>query len=417
VLVLVGSGAMIQWFGVSAENTEEFRLVLVLFFVGIGLAFPMGIFPEILRGQQRQRIANNLISTALVMRLACIAVAVWLKWDLLSVMGIALFFALIPDVFAAFFALRALPEVRLRPGLFSVAMMRQTMQFSLFAYLNTATTLILGKADQLILAGALSVGAVALYQAGVKIAEVFNQFTRQVQETLSPAAAHLYATDDRVALRDLMLNSIRWSVLIGTPLYLLCAFYIEELLHLLTGDRVIAPETVLVAQVLLLWFYTSLITHSVPKRIFMMCGRERRLTWLGVSEGVANLALSITLVLIFKNVVAVAVGSLLPALHFGWAQLWPWAARETEQTGWELFRRTVLPSWLAMIPMLLVLCGFKFVDLSPADSKLMAMFCESAVCLSVAIVMIWKIVLSVDEKHSLSSKFCGRWPKLRRVAA
>jgi hypothetical protein len=60
-------------------------------------------------------------------------------------------------------------------------------------------------------------------------------------------------------------------------------------------------ETLLVAQVLLFWFYTSTLTHSVSKRIYMMTGHERRLMWLGIGEAVANLALSITLVLIFPQ--------------------------------------------------------------------------------------------------------------------
>ena len=307
--VLFGSVRIVGWFGVSPQNTDEFRRILVVFFVGIALAFPMGIFPEILRGQQRIRLANNLICGALVARLAFIACAVWLHWSFMTVMVIALFFALAPDCLSAFLAMRWMPAVRLSPRLFSTGLMRETMHFSIFAYLSTATNIVLGKSDQLVLGAALSVGAVAVYQAGAKTAEVFGQFTRQVQDTLSPAAAHLAAVGDRAALRDLLVNSLRWSVLIGTPLYLLCAFFLEELLRLLTGDRVIARDTFLVGHVLLAWYYTTILTHSVSKRIFMMSGHERRLMWLGVGEAAANLGLSIVLVLVYRSVIAVAVGS------------------------------------------------------------------------------------------------------------
>ena len=38
-----------------------------------------------------------------------------------------------------------------------------------------------------------------------KVAEVFAQFTKQLQDTLSPAAAHLHASGDHDSLRDLLL--------------------------------------------------------------------------------------------------------------------------------------------------------------------------------------------------------------------
>ncbi len=416
VVVLLFSGQIIGWFGVSPAKTEEFRKVLVLFFVGIGLAFPMGIFPEILRGQQRLRLANNLVSITLLLRLAFTAWAIKAGWSFTTIVFITLFFALAPDFMSGLVALRGMPEVRLSPKLFSVGLMRETLSFSLFAYLATATNIVLGKTDQIVLGAVLTVGAVAVYQAGAKIAEVFNQFTRQVQDTLSPAAAHLHATGDRAALADLLLNSMRWSVLIATPLYLLCAFYLGELLRLLTGDRVVAPETYWVGQVLLAWFYTTILTHSVSKRIFMMCGHERRLMWLGLAEAGANLGLSIALVLTFRSVVAVAVGSFIPTLYFGWFKLWPWMAREAGLSGGTLFRRTALPAWIASGPMVVVLVLLKFVVLAPGGSPLAAMFIEGAVAGLVAIFGIWRGALHPEERKNLLTRF-GRIPFIRRQAA
>ena len=417
LVVLVGSSTLVNWFGVSAANHEEFRKVMVVFFLGIGLAFPMGIFPEILRGQQRIRLTNNLISGALILRLGFIVAAVWFKWSFMAVMFIALFFALAPDFLAALLALRRMPGVRIRPSLFSPSMMGETMQFSVFAYLGTATNIVLGKTDQLVLSATLTVSAVALYQAGSKVAEVFSQFTKQVQDTLSPAAAHLHATGDKAALQDLLTNSLRWTVLIATPLYLLCAFYLLELLRLLTGDKNLSDETIWVGHVLLAWFYTTILTHSVSKRIFMMTGHERRLMWLGLGEAIANLALSIGLVLATHSVVAVAVGSFIPTLYFGWAHLWPWMAKDTGLRGWPLFRQTVIPSWLGCIPMLAVLVGLKWVVLAPNGSATIAMFIEGTIAGIVGGVGLWKVSLRANERDELERKLGRFLPGKRRASA
>lgn len=402
-VVGAGSHQIIRLFDVSPANHDEFRVAMIVFFAAIGLAFPLGIFPEILRGQQRISLANNIITTAMLLRLGVIAWAVHAGWSFMSIMITALFFALMPDLICAAFALRHMPEVRLRPRLFSRSVMRETMAFSLFAYISTATNIVLGKTDQLVLGATLSVSAIALYQAGAKVAEVFSQFTKQLQDTLSPAAAHLHACGDHDSVRDLLRRGTRWSALIATPLYVFCAFELEHLLRLLTGDAQIAGETILVAQVLLFWFYTTTLTHSVSKRIYMMTGHERRLMWLGIGEAVANLALSITLVLIFRSVVSVAVGSLVPTLFFGWFKLWPWMARDIGISPLRLLRESVLAPVLCSLPAVLVLSAAPHVP-SLQGNLLLSMLLPGALAATVTAWALWQGALKSEERAAILAR-------------
>ena len=410
-VVWIGSPWMVKWFHVSAENETAFRWLLVLFFTGVGLAFPMGLFPEILRGQQRIRLANHLISAALVLRLILIGAAVFWGWGFLWIMVIALVLALAPDVLAAFFALRSMPGVRLHPRHISWHSMKQTAGFSVFAYISTATNLILGKTDQLLIGATLGVGAVAVYQAGARVADVFSQFTRQIQDALSPAAAHLHASADRAALRDLLVQSLRWSVLLATPLYLLSAFHLDDLLRLLTGEDAVPAAMFWTGQVLLGWFYTTLLTHSVSKRIFMMTGHHRRLMKLGTVEAVANVALSLTLVLVFKSVVAVAVGSLLPTLFIGWVHLWPWIARERGLTPVSLLQRAVLPVLVACIPMLLVQVTAQQLGIFNGNHALVRVTIEGGAAGAVGALCLWRWVLGGHERAFILRRlpFLGRF--------
>ncbi len=403
--VFFASPWLIQWFGVSAARAEEFRLVMVVFFVGIGLSFPMGIFPEILRGQQRISLANTIITVAILARLILIILALWLDWSFLTIMLIALGSTLAPDALAGFFALQKLPHVRVRPSLFAYSSMSDTVKFSLFAYLGTATNLVLAKTDQIVITTTLGVAAIALYQAGAKVGEMFRDFTKQVQDTLSPAAAHLHADGNHSALRELLVQGTRWSVMIATPLYVLSAFYLDELLHLLTGDPSLSPETWLVGQVLLFWYYTSILTHSVSKRVLMMTGHERKLMWLGVGEAIANLVVSITLVHYWKSVAAVAVGSLIPTLWFGWIHLWPWMARESGETILSLFKKVVLPAWIASLPALIALIGFKSIVIAPSAQATAAMFVEGALAGLIALIGVWRFGLNQHERSRLAAKF------------
>lgn len=403
--VLFASPWLIQWFGVSTDRAEEFRLVMVVFFVGIGLSFPMGIFPEILRGQQRISLANNIISLAILSRLILIILAIWLDWSFLAIMLIALGSSLAPDAIAGLFALQKLPHVRLHPSLFDYSSMGDTAKFSVFAYLCTASNLVLAKTDLLVITTTLGVAAIALYQAGAKIGEVFRDFTKQVQDTLSPAAAHLHADGNQCALRELLVQGTRWSVMISTPLYVLCVFYLEELLQLLTGDPAISQQTWLVGQVLLFWYYTTILTHSVSKRVLIMTGHERRLMRLSVAEAFANLVISIGLVLYWKNVTAVALGSLIPTLWIGWVHLWPWMARESGETVYSLLQSAIFPAWMATLPALAALIGLKTIVLAPSENATAAMFIEGALAGTIALIGVWYFGLKRHERSCLAAKF------------
>lgn len=406
--VLLGSHVIVGWFKVSAENAEPFRHLLVVFFIGIGLAFPMGIFPEILRGQQRIRLANYIITAFLLLRLILIAAAVHYHWGFMAIMLIALGSSLLPDFVAMPLALRRMPQVKLRPSNFSKSAIGETAAFSVFAYLTTATNLILGKSDQLVLGATLGVTAIAVYQAGAKVAEVFRDFTKQMQDTLAPAAAHLHASGDHAALRHLLVNTTRWAMVIATPLYLLCAFHLDALLQLLTGERSIPHEVWLTGQLLLFWYYASIPTHSVFQRIYMMTGHERKLTALGITEAVLNLALSIALVLIFRNVVCVAIGSLIPTLFVGWFRLWPWLSKDAGLTSWELLTKTSLPVWLACLPVLALLAIVRTMPQLQFSSAWATVLVHGSIAGSLAVACIVRFALTPEERRIVKHRLLRR---------
>lgn len=406
--VLLGSYTIIGWFGVSPENTESFRHLLIIFFIGIGLAFPMGIFPEILRGQQRIRLANYIITTVLLLRLLLTWIAIHHHWGFMALMLISLGASLLPDFIAMPLAMRRMPKVRLSPRLFSLSCVRQTASFSLFAYLTTATNLVLMKSDQLVLGTTLGVAAVALYQAGAKVAEVFRDFTKQMQDTISPAAAHLHASGDHHSLRDLLVRSTRGAMLIATPLYLLCAFYLHELLTLLTGDAHLPVEVLWVAHILLFWYFASIPTHSVFQRIYMMTGHERALAKLGLLEATLNLILSVTLVLIFRNVLCVAIGSLLPTLYVGWMRLWPWVARDAQLSPWKMFQRTVLPPCLACLPVLALLLVGMWAPGLRFEQAWLTIVVHGPIVGLLALFLIYRFALTPGEREAITRRLMPR---------
>jgi O-antigen/teichoic acid export membrane protein len=262
----------------------------------------------------------------------------------------------------------------------------------------------MARMDQLVLGTLLTVASISIYQVGSKIAELFSTFTQQLQETLAPAAAHLHAVGDRDSLRHLMINSTRWSVMIATPPFFLCLFYLDGLMRLLSREKVISAEMWRVGVVLLVWLYTANTTHSVAKRVFMVCGRERIMAALSFAEAMTNLVLSVVLVLIFKNVICVVVGSLIPTLLFGWLFLWPRMARETNTEPFDLFKTVVVRTWASCLPMMVLGVIMKLQPWWKSGSTVALVLAEGTVVGLVGAWGLWKYSLTDEERGKVSAR-------------
>lgn len=397
---------------VSAANRDRFEEILIYFFCGLGLAFPLGLFPEMLRGQQRIALANTIFSLALIINFILVALTVHFHWGLKVLFLTAVLCTFIPDLICAMFAMQQLTGVKIRPRFFSTGMVRETMTFSVFAYVTTVSNLLLGKTDQLIIGASLGFAAVALYQAGAKVAEIFTSLSQQLPDTLSPVAAHLHASGDRAVLQRLLIDGTRFTVMIATPVYLICAFYMDGLLRLLTGESV--ATTFWVGQVLLFWTYTTVVTQSVAKRVYMMCGHERRLMYLGVGEALLNVVLSVTLVIHYQNVLCVALGSLISTFVFGWFFLWPWAAREARLSGWTLARLVLGPTWLACVPLLILITFERLVPALDFKDSVLILGVESGTAILLVGWSLWRLALTNPERDKFAAAaarlFHGRRP-------
>ena len=414
ILILIGvlgSPYLIHVFKITPQNQQKFTEVLVYFFCGMGLAFPLGIFPEILRGQQRISLTNYILLGGFLLSFSLMMVALKQHWGLSALFIITLGCSILADLVCGFFAFRQMPEVKIHPSLFSRGMIHDTLRFSVFAYITTVSNIILTRTDQLVISMALAVSAVKIYSGGSKVGDMFGNVTIQLPETLSPAAAHLNAKGDRDFLRQLLIDGTRFSVMVATPLYLICAFYMEPILKLVTGDHILKPQTYWVGEVLLLWQYVTVLTQSVSKRIFMMCGHERKLMLLGVGEGIVNLGLSLGLILYFRNVLCVAVGSLVATSIFGWGYLWPWSAREANLTGWSLARTVLLPTWVACLPLFGLILIERIVPQLDFRDNPVLFFVEGALAFLAAAAGIWKFGLNSGERVKLAAYFEKRLGK------
>ena len=409
---VIFSGPLIDLFKVSPENHEEYRRIMIVFLAGIALAFPFGIFPEVLQGQQRMSTANSINILGTVANFVGVACVIYFRLSFMTLIVVSLVVVLLPYLLAMKLALDHMPGVKLRPGLFSLHTMVDTGKFSVYAYANTLSNVVRNKTDQPIISTILGVASVTPYQGGSKVGEMFGLLTKQIAEVLTPTAAHLHAKGDSVALRDMMLGGLRYSVLAATPLFIVTEFYMEGVIRLLTGVKQPTAPMLWVGELLVLWYYSLVLTHWVFKNMFMMAGQEKRLMWQSVAEAVVNVSLSVGLTLWLRHalgvewgILGVAIGSVVPTALFGWGLIWGWTAHEAHLTRWQLFRRTILPTWLGCVPMIIVACALRLQPFWASGHNTLFMIAESGLVAAVGAIGLWKLGLKEEERQKFIAKF------------
>ncbi len=336
----LAENSFLDWIKVSAANRSEFGRAYLIFFCAMALAFPTGIFPEVLRGLQRIDLANWVTIVALLLN------AGLLTWALLAHAGLALIVfisvatTLSPNIVCYFMARSRIPGFDLGLRHYQFSAVRGVLSFSVVAYLITFTNLVMSRTDQAVISFTIGVAFVTLYQAGYKASEMFGLFSVQMQDALSPAAAQLSIQKDQAGLRELLLQGMRLTALLTTPIYGLCVVCLDPLIRILTGLKHVDAETWWVGQTLLFATFSSLVTNSCAKRILMMSGWERPVLYASLVDAALNLVLS--LLLVFKlGVLGVAVGTMLPTVLVGWFWLLPITARFCELTVAELARQVM----------------------------------------------------------------------------
>ena len=111
-------------------------------------------------------------------------------------------------------------------------------------------------------------------------------------------------------------------------------------------------------QSLLLATFSSLLTLSYSKRVLMMCGWERSLLKISLTDASLNLVASLVLVYRY-GVLGVALGTMIPTVLIGWFWIVPLTAKYLKLgmvEMWTVFAKEVYLPVLSAVAMLTLLC-------------------------------------------------------------
>ncbi len=396
VLTCLGAPFLSLIFVFEPDQQALYTQCFLFFGIGTGLLFPFGIFTEVLRGAHCIQLRNRIEVIRDIVNCFALVIALKLNADIRLLAVIAVTSQCLANIAMYIATKRALPRLHLSWRLYSPAKMVDLMGFSLCAYVITISNLIIFRTDQIVISALAGVGLVALYHVTTRLAEVFRLLCSQLHDVLAPLSASLNAQHDKQALQRLLLTSQRLVCLMVVLLIVPLWFFVGDLLQIwLELD---SQQTLWCARILLLNIAILVIYRNTANQILLMCGYQKPLMWIGLSECLANLILSCLLIQPF-GILGVALGTLIPNLVLAIFVNIPMACRFTQTSQWQSYKSLLIASIVVGLPYALLLLSFRHI--TGEDNSLIGIIVVSSICLIPALFSAYRFCLSDSERNHL----------------
>ncbi len=271
----------------------EVRIATALIVLSIALRFPLGLFNNLLVGQQRVDLQNigNLVSTGLYAILAGIFMS--RGGGLVLLAGLVLGTTLVRLTLPMLWLRSELPELQIRRRFVTRARLRELTSFSSSNFLLHVSQKIVFSTDVIVVGIVLGVRPAAVYAVAAKLFSIAFGVGTAATSLLAPAFAELQGARAEERQRRLFVSGLRVGsalmLLLAMPLLLIPDLLIDAWIHTpgYHGSYLVMS---LLAAVLLLHAPLSVLTQYL-----MVRDRQRQLAWTYIATTVTNLVLSFAL--------------------------------------------------------------------------------------------------------------------------
>ncbi|GIW87719.1 MAG: hypothetical protein KatS3mg108_2043 [Isosphaeraceae bacterium] len=314
---------LLGWFGpelfrLPAELRPEFFGCVVL--VGATAAVQCLLFPfsSLFTATQRYDLSNSI---GITFRLL-LALAIW--WvlsrghGLLGLAAVSLVVNGIEYSARALIAYRLVPQLRIQLSGLRLADLRPLFGFSFWNFLIAINTIILYQTDSILIGLFLPVAAIALYALASNLIRYLADVLGSARSVFFPAAAHLFAANDRPALERLYILGSRFVLMAVAAVVIMAGCWAGDFFRVWVGRRSLDAASlataVLVFRILLIHLAAE-FAAGASGQILLGSGRIKILGVLAFGQAVLNLAVSIALAP-WLGLVGVALGTVVSSITF-----------------------------------------------------------------------------------------------------
>jgi O-antigen/teichoic acid export membrane protein len=389
-------------FHIEPDQVRTAQWLLLIVGVYLSVRFPLSIFGAVVYAFQRYYLNNAAsICTSLVVAAVNVVVlggghgliALVASITAVRILSLGLF---------AWNAYRAFPGLQIRTAFFRRSRLHEVTGFSVYMFILDWSAKLNYSSDTMVIGAMLNTSAVAVYTVGLRLTQVTQQLTSQLNDALFPVVIDSDAAQRHDRLQLIMVQGTKMSLAFAAPLCLGLITVCDSLVRSWVGPQF--SGSVLPAQILLAVVLTR-ISNSSANLILKGAGRHKLLTATNASTAVVNLLLSIALARPL-GLVGVALGTLIPVSFSAAFVLYPAACRRVGIPVARPLTHAILP---ALWPAIVMIGVLKLAQRVPATS-IFEVALQLAIGGLVYVALFVGLAIGADERRFY-------WTKLRGLIA
>ncbi len=332
-------------FHIAPHQRHAARWVVLLTGVALAVQLPAATAYAVLRGLQRFDL-NNLISISatLAQGIAIFAVLA-LGGGVIGLAAVAAPLTVLTQIPMQIVIRRVAPDLRFGWRGAERRLLPTVASFSAALVVINGASVVKTKTDEIVIAGALPITAVAPYSIAGRIASLPTLLTYQFVRILFPLAAELYGAGDRARIRSLYVASTRLTLALFVPMGVALMVLAHPFLVAWVGDHYATDARV---TVILVAAAMMDIANLPALSLLQGTNGHRMLAVFGGASATVNLGLSIVLVRTV-GVEGVALGTLIAAVLEALAVV-PYAMRRYDIRIGSMVRDALAPALLPGVP-------------------------------------------------------------------
>jgi O-antigen/teichoic acid export membrane protein len=311
--IVTGIGLLFAWVVPSLVDApdslvHDARVGALLVVATLALELPLGLFGNLMKGQQRYDLVNLGALVSLAVYAALVLAVLTARPSVVTLAAITLAVTLIRVATPALLVRRELPGLRLSRRLVSRARVRELLSFSGYAFVSHIAAKIVFSADAILIGIFLGARAVALYAVASRLFALGSGLAGTGSDLLLPAYSEAEGRADERRQAGYLLSGLRGStavaVLVAAPLLLLPGWVLRAWLG--GGFDASRAPLILLAATLLFVQPTAVMSQYLLGR-----GRPRPLAVVQIVFGLVNLAVTALVLWVAGTIWSAALATLV----------------------------------------------------------------------------------------------------------
>jgi O-antigen/teichoic acid export membrane protein len=311
LLLLTGAGAWYidSVFRIAPLFLHTARLLFVMVGTSLALSLPLSVFSGVLLGMQNYHWLNLIQVVSNLLRALLIVLALNRGGGLLTVALITVSLPLLVSCAYVAIVRRVIP-LSLGRAHIHLSVFRSLMSYGLVTFVIIVAEKLRFQSDTMVIGIFLSTASITYFSIGSKLVDYSNNVVDAMADTFLPMSSNFDSTSDWNRMHKLFISGNRACALIMFPICIALIVLGKSIIEVWVGPKYSSSYIILVLLVVPRTLYRA---QGASSRILFGMARHKALAVITLVEGVANLALSITLIRPF-GIVGDAVGTAIPLL-------------------------------------------------------------------------------------------------------